>query len=1161
MPNTVEQQLAIDTIDRNVSVSAGAGSGKTAVLKQRFLHILKKSKEEIEQARGLTGKENIYSLSTYDGVKASNIVGITFTRKAAGEIKSRIREAMLEAMNEGDVSFWRMQLEDLERAQINTIHGLCSRILRENPVEANLDPNFVIAEETDYNAFKQECIRQFLRKELASDEDNAVKALTDSMGASKLHEYLNELCKDFADILNEKDLTFAYRESIKNIPGLVDGLKSKLQYLVDERDNIAITGKGKKASTYKNLEELGSSLPTIFADLANNILESVKNALHFNARDRVKEERDIANEKVDALETCLTDKAALPLMEHWQQLVEDLHVFLQQKKQDENMLTYDDLETKAIELLAGNDELRHRYQKKYQYFMVDEFQDTNNTQCSLIYLLCGDSAEYLEGNKLFIVGDPKQSIYRFRGADVDVFTEVQEEIKDSGGINISMKTNFRSRDKILNCCNEAFDKIMGNGNSSVVFEPLDCAEFNQDFAILPELIRIDPDVPNPGELEMEEVAQKILHVVERIRDSEVYQEGDKVFGNMAILLRSMTHCNDLAQTLADFGIPYVIIDGKGFYARQEVADIINLFDIICNPWQNISFAAVLKSPYFSIDDELLVKLFLENDYVWETFDNARLEFVESLDEVEARKFLRVVQKITALIGCAQTMDINGVWEELWRTFDIDAVLSIQKNGAQKLANVKKLRKLSLEYTKENNVGLAEWLEYVKNARANDVGETNANLDAVDAVQIMTIHKSKGLEFKQVFLPFLGAKLYSDTRAIAYAKNIGLGIQLPDTKGNTLKTSVYKNIKEADKIKDREERERLLYVAMTRAEDELYMFGIPAKEGKELDEAKWFDQLWNVCSASGCVICTEVSYKEEELVDDELSDEEFLVDEEFDDDEIGDIDDEFIDEMEDDYEDFDDDIFDDMEYDTQEIEPLPSFFESGRIVFTPSALTNYLYCERQYFYKEFMGLPEFKEEVVNTDNVVAASVMGDIIHEVLEKYTHGSDLRKLFNKISYAHAPNKNVNRAWEILTAYVESALYKNIPTKQVHEREFTVEAENNLQFTGVIDCVAFNDDDTLTIIDYKTGDVPQGNEEKTGYMYQLAIYKFAAEKIFQKKVKGCELHYLQNLSKVELTDDNAFEKAVALAKELAQKTVEEEFTCNLDSCKHCNYNYLCRKE
>jgi len=1126
MPNTVEQQLAIDTIDRNVSVSAGAGSGKTAVLKQRFLHILKKSKDEVEAAKGILGNNIVYSSSTYAGVKASNIVGITFTRKAAGEIKSRIREAILETMNEGDVSFWRMQLEELERAQINTIHGLCSRILRENPVEANLDPGFVIAEDTDYEAFKEDCILKFIRKELADTEDNSVKALTDIFGASKLREYLAGLAPYFDDIAEEQDLTAAYNASIACIPDCIDELKGQLQYLADERDNIAITGKGKKAASYTYLEILGSNLLQIFADLDFGSLESVKNALSFTARDRVKEERDIAKDKLADIETRFIDKEAIPLMHHWQNLIKDLSEFLTIEKQNENMLTYDDLETKAIELLTNNDELRHKYQQKYQCFMVDEFQDTNDKQCALIYLLCGDSADVLEGNKLFVVGDPKQSIYRFRGADVDVFAHVQKEIRDSSGINISMKTNFRSKDKILDCCNETFEKIMGKGSSSVVFEPLDCADFNQDFSILPELIKIDPDASNPNKLELVAVAQKIIEVANIDKNSEAYKTGDKVYGNMAVLLRSMTHVNDLTQVLSDYNIPFVVIDGKGFYERQEIADIINLFDVMLDPYQNIPFAAILRSPYFGFDDELLTKLLLKNDYAWDALRSLKEDSWSDVNQIQHEQLLLSFRKIMHLYSCVSYMDLAEIWTEIWKTFDLEAVISMQNNGRQKLANIKKLRKLSLEYIQENNVGLAEWLEYVKNGRAMEMRETNANLDSVDAVQIMTIHKSKGLEFSKVFLPFLGAKQNSDTRAIVYSKGLGLGVQLADSKGNPIKTSVYKAIKELDKDKDREERQRLLYVAMTRAENELYMFGIPAKSEKEFDESKWFDQLWNVYSNYDGVVCSEFT-DDDILQKGEVKEIQKITIE-------GDL--------------------------KKQIDSLPDFKKSGRVLFTASALTNYLYCQRQYFYSELMGLPALKEEVVDADNVLSASVMGDIIHETLEKYQSGMDLRKLFNDIAKIHADGKNNDKAWDILYSYVQSDLYGIIPKNQLHEFEFIIETDANLQFNGFIDVIAYNDDDTINIIDYKSGKPPADGEEKTGYMYQLAIYKYAVEKLFKKTVKHAELHFLQNCSTVELEDENAFSKVVALANEISGKSREEQFTCNLESCGHCQYNYLCKK-
>lgn len=1109
MPNTIEQQLAIDTIDRNVSVSAGAGSGKTAVLKQRFLRIL-------EAARSAASEE--------DFVKASNIVGITFTRKAAGEIKSRIRGAMLEAMNNGDEDFWRMQLKELEKASVSTIHGLCSKILRENPVEANLDPSFLIEEEFDYDAFKDECIHNFLRKELAENEENSAKILTAILGVSSFQNQLASLTEVFEDIAKEEDLTAPYRDSYASLPIRIKALKNKMTWLVENRDDLV----KKTTKAYKSLEEMGSDLPEIFSKLDEDPcdLSLADQYLSLRPSGNLTAEINEARTLSTAIKTCLVDGQAIPLMEHWQNFVNGLNLYINERKEAENILTYDDLETKTIELLSRNEEIRHKYHKKFKYLMVDEFQDTNDKQCELIYLLCGDSTKRLEGNKLFVVGDPKQSIYRFRGADVGVFASVQKQIKAAGGKNISMRTNFRSKDKILDCCNETFDKIMGQGNSSVEFEALDCADFNKDYDVLPELIMIDPEDEDARGLELCALAQKIKALAKDDFASENYLPGQKVYGDMAILLRSMTHISDLTQVLADYNIPYVVIDGKGFYQRQEICDILNLWDVLNNPYQNIPLAAVLKSPYFAFDDELLTKIALLKDYLWDALADMNEDFLMSLSDGHLSCVYAAIQKLRNLNTNMQCLGAEAAWTMLWQLFDVDAVLSVQINGKQKLANVKKLRKLSLEYCNEHGVGIVDWLDYVKSGRANGMKETNANLEAVDAVQIMTIHKSKGLEFKRVLLPFLGAKAHTDSRAIVYSKGIGLGIQLNNPRGEAIKTSVFTTIKDEERFKEREERQRVLYVGMTRAEAELYMFGIPAKNQKEFDEANWMDQLSLIYNEYPGVATRVFSRDDvEETV------------------RTGSV----------------------KSYEVEEIikermKPLPNYFASGRKLFTASALSTYIYCPRQYFYSEFMDLPILEEKVIDGDNTLSATTMGSIIHETLENYNGKDNLVPVFKAAVKKYAPNGNTERAWNILLGYVNSELYKSIPLEQEREKGFLLEAEDGLVLNGFIDVLATNADGTLSIIDYKTGEPPQDGDEELGYMYQLAIYTYAAEKLTGKKVSKAELHFLQNNSSFAMNRENAFTEAMALAKEIAAKSQESEFKCNLESCKHCGYNYLCKK-
>ena len=1137
MANTTEQQLAIDTIDENVSVSAGAGSGKTAVLKQRFLNILLASRKKLEKAKGIMNPLTPqYDISNYDGVKSSNIVGITFTRKAAGEIKTRIREAMLDAMNEDNTSFWRMQLDDLERAQINTIHGLCARILKENPVEAGLDPDFVVTEEGDYKAFKEECLHDFLRTSLANPEPNSVRDLAELIGTYYLDNGLRTLLGNLEDIASETDLEKPYNDNIASLDDKVEALKACLQFMVDKRDVLAVTSKGAHSANYKNLENLGSNLPEIFTELDQRPgnLSAFDEAINFTARGEVKPEKDKAFELADSIKEVSIDIQALPLLKLWQETLKALGAFYLDAKKKANLLTFDDLEDLAIKVLLEHPDICKKYQKKFQYLMVDEFQDTNDKQRELIYLLCGGDKDKLQGKHLFIVGDPKQSIYRFRGAEVDVFKRVQDDIKASGGKNIVMKTNFRSRDRILNICNETFSKIMGTcEDQAVYFEALECCDSKKGYTILPELTKVETERNRFSPLEYQAVAQRIKELIEKEKNSEDYYEGKPVYNKIAILLRAMTHVNDLAKALAACNIPYVVIKGNGFYEQQETIDLLNIFDIASNPYQNIKLAAVLKSPYFGLDDESMTRIFLEGKYAWDVLKALDDEFLKKFRE-EQRPLIKMAKdKLEALqrvIGC---LDLASLWERVWTELEIDAVLSLQADGAQKLANAKKLRSLAIEYSLKNFVGLGEWLDNLRTARNLELGETNANLDAVDAVQLMTIHQSKGLEFSKVILPFLGSKPVNDTRSIVYDSQIGLGLQIADERGKNSKSSVFSKIKAKEKEKEQEERQRLLYVAMTRAEDELYMFGQLNKSfdssKSEIDESNWMQQLSTICGnfKDGCITKT---FAEEDVEDSQgfLSEKDYVPCAEV----------------------------------IEKLAPLSNFSSSGRKLFTPSALNAYLYCQRQYFYSQVMNLPGLDEsEAIGTSDMDAAT-MGTIIHEALENYNGRDNLKSAFRSALKNWAPCSKGERAWNILTAYVNSDLYKSIPPKQLREHEFLVPAaDDSLIFNGIMDVLAENSDGTLTIIDYKTGKPHTDEKEILGYTYQLAIYKYAAEKIFSKKVSSASLHFLQDRSEWKLTRDDAYAEAVALCKEVAAKSREEEFTCNLESCGHCQYNYLCKQK
>ena len=1118
---TDEQKQAIETIDCNVAVSAGAGSGKTKVLVARFMYILEQS------------------LAQKKPLEAANILAITFTRKAAGEMKTRIRQSISDKINEDklNASFWRKQLQNLERAQITTIHGLCSRILRENPVEAQLDPGFTVAEDFEGQQFVKDCVARYLRQAL-TQENAALRRLLHIYGAASFTTQVSGLLPQLADITGrlgageQQDLAQPYREFLAACEGWKEDLLLALTELVEQRENLTTkTSQGRKtlnllAELFVQVQSELRAEKTDFTTL-DNVLGGMQ------ARGKVKELLLDIRDLCSKLQQQELVKNAIPVVQDWQAVLQELEKYISQQKAQLELLTFDDLELQALELLQSNEQVRRKYHERFRYIMVDEFQDTNERQRQLIYLLCGDSMTELEGSKLFIVGDAKQSIYRFRGAEVRVFAEVQRELAKRGGSLLKLSKNFRSIKGVLTACNIAFRELLGEDTSrDVYFEALD---YNKDVVIEPVLLEVGyakEQKPQRRRLEAAAVAQKM---------QELHDKEQVAYGQMTVLLEAMTECAVIAAELENKNIPYVIIDGKGFYERQEVLDLLHLLTVLHNRYRSLELAGVLRSPYFGLDDATLTQLFLYGaDSLWQALmeaDIACLSAEQGARVERARTVLLQLRSYAALYALPELL------AELWRVLAVEAVLSVQKHGESKLANACKLRDEATAFCAGRQASLGDWLAQVEAVRESNAKATTANLDAEEAVQIMTIHKSKGLEFNTVFLPQLDRKGQSDTSVIKYNRQFGLGIKAPLADGALVSTAVLDAIKEFDKQREREEYVRKLYVAMTRAEERLIMSGavegsrteeegvvhftLKKQRDKDLHEKRWLQQLMDIFEQTGTGISVEL-VENVELTDvaAEQSKERFAVTAEVE----------------------------------QQIAPLPTFCGNGRSYFTASALQTYLHCQRQYYYQQVLELPplEAMSCIAGECDTLPAYVTGLIVHRALELY-RGDAQAALAKAVSEQELEAAPV--AKYLFEQYIDSALYKSLPAEHRREQRFLL-PEGGLLLEGVIDYLA-DTQDGLVLVDYKTGAPPADDEVHDGYAYQLAIYKAAAEQMYKKPVARAELHFLQNNTRWTLPEaDTYYSDALALCRKIAAKCEVQDFACNAGrACSYCPYAYICPQD
>lgn len=1118
---TPEQALAINTIKSNVSLLAGAGSGKTYVLMKRFVQILRAD------------------LS----VNPTNIVAITFTRKAADEIKGRVRQAVSECVEQAQTDLerlrWQEHLQKVESAPISTIHSLCSRILRDNPVETQLDPEFTILEDFEAQDFFKETLQQYLRKNIK--ENAALRRLVQTYGVNSFVNQVTALGDKLSELVREDNLAEPYLKAKEELPALQQKLFAAVREVIEAREALGAKTKGRQTLTEAAglLDEMQKQLLAPEPDCS---LLDASGVVKVSGKALAAELTNLKNLRQE-LNNVLLNAKGCDLVQDWLAVLQEFYACLSARKQENNVLFNDDLDLLAIEHLQKNEALRQKYQERYKYIMVDEFQDTNERQRQLIYLLCGNKLD--NTNNLFIVGDVKQSIYRFRHADVSVFNRVKEDIAQNAGKNLGMKTNFRSTQSIVESCNTAFCQLMDLPKEEICLEHHEGANTGgAKVCLLQVPYKSKDDDLGAKEDKWQKEAEAIAAYLQQ--ELPKVEPQLKPGASKAILLRAMTHCEILRQTLQGYGINCVVVKGKGFYEQQEVLDILNLLAALHNRYASLELAGALRSNYFGLDDATLTQLFWQTDQdkpLWDVLQAVGSgELQLNLQPEQQALAMQAAGRLRSLRQAAALMALPELFAQLWDELKPEFVLSQQENGPSKLANVKKLRRLAQQYCQTKQASLAEWLQNVKDLRASSSKEPAATVQADDALQIMTIHNSKGLEFDLVILPQLDKSVKGDTASIKYLPGKEgeqglLGIKVPDKEMQLQNSGVYEQAKARDSELEEAESRRLLYVAMTRAQKQLLMVGTVAEE--KLPEAViglpaakgWWQQLQAVYEAdwekqeSSCpwvrLLCVDAlspavaqQGEQQQLALEPLA-----------------------------------------------LAPLPAYAACGRTCFTASALQTYLHCQRQYYYQQVLAVPELEQTVAGEQaHELPASVTGSIVHKALELY-NGYNAEAVFAIALDEFAPGAAATQAKSMFDAYIVSDLYKALPKKQKRELEFVQPLQQELAAEGVIDLLAFDEDDNMIIVDYKTGTPPEPDEVKLGYAYQLALYKDAAEKLYPgKRVVRAELHFLQNMSVWQLPLDKSYlQEAVGLCEEISGKGEEDDFACSCnESCAYCHYAYLC---
>jgi ATP-dependent helicase/nuclease subunit A len=859
-----EQETAAHTLDRHVSVTAGPGSGKTTVLVERYLHILGENKN----------------------LNIDQIVAITFTNRAANEMRERLRrdlDRILADCAGDDRQRWMRYKRTLDGAVINTIHGFCALLLREFPVEARIDPQFLLLDAHDAAILLEAAVEETLTEFISSGR-KSISQLALGFGRSKLAEALVQLYWNVrGQGLKLEDLrrrTLSSHATPEKYGQAVSDLDQVMSRFIDF-GRLSPTAEAKRnhaRSEWPALKKLIESNPSSLADYCSAV-ENFRAA----ARLAKNSPAGILIENLDALLWGAEKKGPLGLVpqicfdlqakDYALEVIEVLKEVerrYREKKQSLAALDFDDLQLNALELLKQPAVLT-RATQRYRFFLVDEFQDTNSVQRELMYTLTLGSAATRAN--LFIVGDRKQSIYGFRGADVDVFQQTTQALKEAGGVEQPLHLNFRSQPALIQFFNYLFARLFQPDEEARVDElpELGFVDFEaskeqrqqEDSGALVELL-IDTKSPadddpkaqkTQAERDAKQVVQRILALTTNAGARRVE------FRDVALLFRAMTDVPVYEAVFRAANIPYQTVQGKGFYQREEISDLIQLLRFLDNKTDELALAAVLRSPLGGISDNALLALRCaplqneideENELRYFTQPRKLLYAVRHHHEIayitaaEHTQLERAGGLLRKLIERRNHYPIADLLRFAVDESEYLTVIAANFDGAQRLANVRKLFTLAERFEHAGAHLVRDFVRYVEEFEAIGSREGEGQIDdSANAVRLMTIHQAKGLEFPVVIIPNLHHRsLKPQEHWYALDRHRGLTVKIPDGRGKQVAGCTLESFRERNRQREHFESVRLLYVAATRAKDRLILAGVTdALEKLNGSADNWLKLIW------------------------------------------------------------------------------------------------------------------------------------------------------------------------------------------------------------------------------------------------------------------------------------------------------------------------------
>lgn len=1241
---TDEQLLAIETRGKNLLVAAAAGSGKTAVLVERIIKIITDDNNPVD---------------------IDKLLVVTFTNAAASEMRERIGDAISKKLEEmPDSKMLQRQLALLNKSNITTIHSFCLDIIKNNFHLIDLDPGFRIGDETECTLIKQDVLIELFEDKYDKEDEgflNLIEAYCTNRDDERLKEivlklynfsmsgpwpsvWLREKAQEFninsLDELEKASWYKVLKESLYlDLNNAKNGLDEAIKICEEDSDlapyllNLKPELNGIENainSLNLNLEQIYKAIKDIeFAYRIKTVKKGLGDELD---KKKVKSLRDDVKKKINQIkggvfsvsldETLNGIKNMYPIIKSLTELVIEFSDRYVKKKMERVILDFNDLEHLCLKILTCNDEngevyassVAQKFREKFEEVLVDEYQDSNNVQETIISMV---SRKDLDNPNVFMVGDVKQSIYRFRQAKPELFLEKYNSYSEEDNKKnrkIMLYKNFRSREEVIKGVNFIFKSLMSKtvgeldytdkealnlgasydeiNKDNVYFQDnefidldkievsgaleLHILDKSSDFEDGKNEINDEDDKENDNEEDLSAVAIEARIIAKRIKelinpsDGKCFMVFDKnlnryrkiTYKDIVILLRSTKNWADtIVEELSFGGIPVYADINTGYFQTIEIRTIMSLLHIIDNPMQDIYTIASMRSPIFAFTSEELADIRIlnrDNYFYLNVKDIAEDVYDERINKSLKDKCVYFIEKIGSWREKSLYMPIDEFLWYLYSDTSYYGYVGAMVNGIQRQANLRILFQRAKQYEQTSFKGLFNFINFINKLRksSGDLGTAKILGQNEDVVRIMSIHKSKGLEFPVVFLSGCGKQfnLRDINDSLLFHEELGIGADCIDIKKRIRYTTLQKYaIKKKFELETLSEEMRILYVALTRAKEKLIITGSSYNLQKDIDACykagvKGFNkvipsELLKQKSYLKWIMTALIKHKDGDILRQgknefvEISDDlsswkiNFHKKSDFGTENVEDsIEKKNISILSLNYSNFevDEEIRKRLEfrYKYRDVCSVPSNISVSDIkkaeeeIFEPQAEN--LFSEEKNrkkpkFIMEEKGLSKaekgtamhFVMQKLDLNKVNLLNEIKEQIKNMFEKGLITKDEEESINIFKIQKFFKSNLGQ--RLLKAYKENKqvfrelpFITEIPVKRI-EKDLIDKIFNNekLRLQGIIDCF-FEEDDGIVLLDYKTDYVENGKEKEIldKYRVQIDLYTETLERVIGKKVK-----------------------------------------------------------